>query len=91
MSPVTWLRKVSHWYDRRLLAQLIDILRITGYTAVHRDLLSRQRRQVLPERMIRIGRQTYYLLAQRELPRRVRQIRSDWPVVDKDREKKAEE
>ncbi len=72
-----------HQYDRELI-QAVDILRATKHWAVHRDLLSRQRREELREQHLAIGRHSYYLVAEGDLPVRARVVRSpgtSWPFI----------
>jgi hypothetical protein len=80
------LARYQKWYEDRLKAQMVDLLRATGHYAVSRDLLSTQKRKQIPaERQVKIGRKVYYILSFSELPKRARIYRdtvNDWPVIE---------
>ncbi len=76
--------KIRRHQHNRQLVLAADMLRATKHWAVHRDLLSHQRRDELRGQHIAIGRVSYFLMVEADLPVRARVVRTpgtDWPFI----------
>lgn len=85
IPPSVVLRRTCDWYGELVRASIVDTLRASRRVAVHRALLTQKRREELADRVIRIGRKTYFVMELADIPRRARRIyRNGWPIIDEE-------